>query len=815
MIIYATELERRYFHNVGGDPISTKSPFVEAIKASRKGTKLTSAIIQDEDDGDDEHEHEHHHHHHDDKSKDFVKKVLDDEKKSDLQKIAELGAHFVTGNEGSLQSVMTRDSATAGIFALSSLVNSTVFKDSPYFVKLIVNTAMSAPFVLTQIIPTIRETYEERHEEGSDFQMSLINAGMAGLGVLMDNNELKIGSATMSVAKAFSDNLGNAIGIPNADEAIEEVEHHFREATESVVILRDGKEVEVSPQDVVEGDILVVKPYQTIAFDGIIHSNIELAQIFDDGMISGDKKTTTASNGLPVKQSMTYMNGNEPLHIQVTKPYEQSYLLSELDALKNRPRAESLTSIQRFVQGYASFVPLVMGVLAFAFSVGGDIAKHKERGDEDKHGIFHTLQKGISRFAESMVKFMACPVLATLVMLPMIRHFLKQKEGIGTTSDKWIEKLSQCDTYVFDRTGPLTEGVKEIESVTHFHSNGSVVKEDSVDNSIHALIAAAERNEISRHPAAMAIYEYSNANNNGGANLANSYEVKDNGDASHGVNKTVTDENGVRHKVIIGSKATYAKMGIEIPANILDGENPDISIAMVTNNDTGEVRFTKYSMIDRVNQSTIDSLVELKKRGKNIIMLTGTDKENAIHTANEINKRSSMNIFESPNIHFEQTSDDKRNFVDGLIKKGKKVAFVCDGGNDTKAASLVESDKSSVAIAIDTKNSGSEITTGVASIKLKDISPLPNLIDLSRSGFNTFRAVSGGSAAYVAGLGGTEFLGVKFGVGLSSLFHEGATLLLSLLGFKLTENVTGKFSDAEKARRERLANNAGELSLQS
>jgi Cu2+-exporting ATPase/Cu+-exporting ATPase len=453
----------------------------------------------------------------------------------------------------------------------------------------------------------------------------------------------------------------------------------------TALVLRDGKEIEVSISQVQIGDTVIVKPGAKIPVDGEI---IEGQSAIDESMVTGepipvDKKAGDFVVGATINKQGSFM-------FKATK-VDSDTLLSQIikmveDAQGSKAPIQALADK---VSGVFVPVVLVISVLTLIvwLTVGASVI-----------GFSAALSYGILSFVGILV--IACPcALGLATPTAIIVGVGKGAEyGILVKNAEALETLSKVDTVVMDKTGTITKGKPEVTDIIVLDSNFT-------ENEILEITASVEK--LSEHPLAESI-------------VLKSTEKK------LQLNKV---ENflaleGVGVEGVLNNKKIYVHKPDEADKNninikTLQEQGKTVIVVEVESKKVGLL-----ALSDTLKEEAKDAIAKLHKRGIKVIMLTG---DNYL-AANYIAKEAGID-----EVIAEVLPQDKANKIKELQSQGRKVAMAGDGVNDAPA--LMQAD---VGIAMAT---GTDIAIESAGITLLrgDIDKLSQAFELSRATMRTIK----------------------------------------------------------------------------
>ena len=450
-------------------------------------------------------------------------------------------------------------------------------------------------------------------------------------------------------------------------------------APKTAIVIRDGVETEISVDDVVLGDVIVVKPGDKIPVDGVIVSGTSAV---DESMLTGESIPIEKKAGDKVIGASINKNGS--FQFEATKVGKDT-TLSQIIKLVEDAQGSKAPIAQLADKVSGVFVPIVIG-LAILSGVAWYFL-----GQES--WIF-ALTITIS------VLVIACPCalgLATPTAI-MVGTGKGAENGVLIKSGDALETTHKIETIVFDKTGTITEG-KPV--VTDILVTGSLSKDDF-------LLLAASAEKGSEHPLGEAIVLAAEEQGMTFKEIDHFVAIP-----GHGIEVEIEKET-----FILGNK----KLMLEKQIDLLDFEEESNRLAK-------EGKTPMYianshellgiiAVADTIKESSLKAIEKLHRMGLEVAMLTGDNKR----TAEAIAKQVGIDRVLS-----EVLPEDKANEVKKLQQEGKKVAMVGDGINDAPA--LAQAD---IGIAI---GSGTDVAMESADIVLmrSDLMDVPTAIELSHA----------------------------------------------------------------------------------
>ncbi|GBE54898.1 MAG TPA: heavy metal translocating P-type ATPase [Euryarchaeota archaeon] len=439
--------------------------------------------------------------------------------------------------------------------------------------------------------------------------------------------------------------------------------------TKTARVIKDGKEVEVPIEKVVPGDIVVVRPGESIPVDGVVvegHSSI------DEGMLTGESIPVDKKPGDEVIGAT--LNKDGVLKVKAVKVGADTAIAQIIKLVEDAQASKA--PIQNLADRIAGiFVPIVVSiaVLSFLFWYFNPL------------GI---LSNSIDTFIFAFTIFIAvlviaCPCalgLATPTAI-MVGTGRGAEQGILIKGGEGLEQAHKVDTIVLDKTGTLTTGEPKV--------TGVVAGENVSEKEVLEVAAAAEVG--SEHPLGKAIVE---AAREKGIDFKEAEEFI--AIPGYGIDATY---NGKR--VVIGTRLflTDNEINISFLEHKLKELEEQGKTAVLVAYD--ERAIGAIAIRDNLKANSAEAVAELQKMGMKVIMITGDN----TRTAKAIAKEAGIKEFFA-----EVLPDGKAGKIKELQNAGRKVAMVGDGINDSPA--LAQAD---VGIAL---GSGTDVAIETADIVL-------------------------------------------------------------------------------------------------
>lgn len=450
----------------------------------------------------------------------------------------------------------------------------------------------------------------------------------------------------------------------------------------TALVVRDGKEIEISVGDVVHGDLIVVKPGSKIPVDGVITTG---SSYVDESMVTGEPMPVSKKEGDSVVSGTINTTGT--FTFKATKVGGETLLAHIVKMVEEAQGSKA--PIQALADKISSiFVPVVLVISFVTLGVWLLVGTQYL-------GFSQALSYGLVSFVGILV--IACPCALGLATPTAIIVGVGKgaKEGILIKDAATLQKLHKVNAVVVDKTGTLTIGRPELVSINNF-SNKS-------EGELISILAALENK--SEHPLAHAVINYAKQKNIKINDISNFEIIKGKGLKGNidgveyfaGNTKLITDLNLKFDKEVLEKETLEGKTPV-----VLADKNAVLGVVMIA---------------DAIKPEAIEAVKNLHKLGIKVVMLTGDNKNTAKYIAQLIGIDEVVS---------EAMPEDKLIKIKELQMNGNIVTMAGDGVNDAPA--LAQAD---VGIAMAT---GTDVAIESAGITLLngDISKLVKAIKLSK-----------------------------------------------------------------------------------
>lgn len=437
----------------------------------------------------------------------------------------------------------------------------------------------------------------------------------------------------------------------------------------------NGELVEVDPDDVEVGSVIVVKPGERIPLDGVV---IEGESMIDTAALTGESVPRRVCPGEEIISGC--INGSSTIKVQVTKLFEDSTVTKILELVENASSKKA--RIENFITRFAKYYTPVVTILALILAVVPPLLFGQNWGE------------WVKRACTFLV--ISCP--CALVISVPLGFFggigAASKKGIMVKGSNYLEAVSKIHTIVFDKTGTLTKGEFKVSKVTGVQCNEEKLLE---------LAAYAEC--YSNHPIANSILEeFQKKHSIVRERVSLEEEI-----AGHGIRATMDGKellagNG---KLMKQKKITYTE--VESFGTVVYVAYDGLFMGSIV-------------ISDEIKDGVKKAISDMKQQGiKKCVMLSGDRKETAQAVATELGIDEVLaNLLPA----------DKVEKVEELLEQlgGKeKLAFVGDGIND--APVLTRAD---VGIAMGSLGQDAAIEAADVVLMDDDIGKISSLIGISR-----------------------------------------------------------------------------------
>jgi Cd2+/Zn2+-exporting ATPase len=553
----------------------------------------------------------------------------------------------------------------------------------------------------------------EKHFD-TDLLMVLAALGAGALGEFFEGGLL-----------LFLFSLGHALEEMALDRARDAVRKLGDLAPKTALVRRDGKEIELSVEQLNVDDTVIVRPGVRIPVDGAILSGTSAV---NQAPVTGESVPVEKAPGDKVFAGT--VNGDGALEVKVTRLAKDNTLARVMqmveEAQTQKTRTQQMT--EKFTRW---FVPAVLIGVALMIVVPPLLG-----------GTFR------ESFLRAMTLLVACSPCALALGTPsaMLAGIAQAaRKGLLIKGGAHLETLGALTTIAFDKTGTLTHGQPEVTDVVTAEANR---------NADEFLATAAAVESRSGHPLAQAVVRAANQRS-----LALPLAGELTSFTGRGIRSTV---NGA--DVLIGNRKLFDEFSVTVPETLraqMESLEADGKTTMIVG--IGGAAACVIALADTPRADAKATLQRLKQLGiRQTLLLTGDNRRVG-------EKMASLLGLDA--VRAELMPEDKVTAIRELAA-GETVAMVGDGVNDAPALAAA-----SVGIAMG--GAGTDVALETADVALMgdELSKLPFAVGLGRATRRVVFQNLAISALVIAFLIVTSILGVV-GIGLAIVFHEGSTLVV-------------------------------------
>ncbi|MBX2910268.1 MAG: copper-translocating P-type ATPase [Chitinophagales bacterium] len=449
------------------------------------------------------------------------------------------------------------------------------------------------------------------------------------------------------------------------------------------ILLVDGSEKKTAIEAVNVGDIILVKPGEKIAVDGMVLSGNSYV---DESMLSGEPIPILKKENEKVFAGTINQKGS--FQFKAVRVGKETMLAQIVKMVQDAQGSKA--PVQKLVDKIAGvFVPIVIAIAILTFIVwlalGGE------------NGVVQGLMTAVT------VLVIACPCalgLATPTAI-MVGVGKAAENGILIKDAESLELAKKVNTIILDKTGTITEGRPQVTDIQWLNNDESAV----------AILLSIEKQ--SEHPLAEAVVKYFEKAQSVGLNAFESITGK-------GAKAQYNNET-----YFVGNKKLLAENNISIATTLQQQADKwgQLSKTVIWFADSKQA-LAVIAISDKIKETSVAAIKQLQDMGIDLYMLTGDNEA----TAKAIATQTGIQHYKA-----EVLPQHKADFVKELQSKGKVVAMVGDGINDSTALATAD-----VSIAM---GKGSDIAMDVAKMTIisSDLSKIPQAIKLSKDTVATIK----------------------------------------------------------------------------
>jgi Cu2+-exporting ATPase len=445
----------------------------------------------------------------------------------------------------------------------------------------------------------------------------------------------------------------------------------------------DGTEIKKAIEDVNAGDTILVKPGEKIAVDGMVISG---SSYVDESMLSGEPIPVLKNENEKVFAGTINQKGS--FQFKAVKVGKETMLAQIIKMVQDAQGSKA--PVQKLVDKIAGiFVPVVLGIAILTFILwlilGGD------------NGVVHGLLAAVT------VLVIACPCalgLATPTAI-MVGVGKGAENGILIKDAESLELAKQVNAIVLDKTGTITEGRPQVTGIQWLNN----------DDATKNILLSIEKQ--SEHPLAEAVVKQLDGVSATSISMFDSITGKG------------AKANHNSQTYYVGNKKLLADNNITIADELLKqaDEWGKQAKTVIWFSDSKQA-LSVLAISDKIKETSVQAIKEMQDMGIDLYMLTGDNEA----TAKAIAEQTGIQHYKA-----EVLPQHKADFIKELQQRGKTVAMVGDGINDSTALATAD-----VSIAM---GKGSDIAMDVAKMTIisSDLTKIPQAIRLSKQTVATIK----------------------------------------------------------------------------
>ncbi|WP_044353434.1 heavy metal translocating P-type ATPase [Paenibacillus sp. E194] len=506
---------------------------------------------------------------------------------------------------------------------------------------------------------------------------------------------------------------------------------------EQALVIRNGIEMLLPVEQLIIGDLVLVKPGERIPADGTVQ----------DGQSSVNQSSITGES-IPVDKVMgddVYagtVNGQGALYITVSRSSDSS-LFAKIIRLVQEAQSEMPKS-QRMIEKFEHIYARLIIAATLALAVLPPLLLQEAWSD------------AFYRAMVFLVVASPCALVASIMPATLSAISNSARKGVLFKGGAYLDLISHVKAIAFDKTGTLTSGKLEVTDVIPY---------ESMDKR-ELLSAAGALEKLSTHPIAKAIV--AEAERNQEHTEATESLLRPTQFQAHAGQGIEAEWEGKQWRIgkpsYICSEQGMDEM-IRDQIESLQCKGKTVIVVERSKRVVGVI-----ALQDRIRPEAIEMVKQLKRQGIEVAMLTGDQKQ----TASSIASQAGIDL-----VFSELLPEDKLNIIKKLKEQYGQVAMVGDGVNDAPALA-----SATVGIAMGAAGSDAALETADVVLMNDDLANIGHAIVLGRRTRSIVKQNIIFAVAVITGLIATNFiLGIPLPLGVVG--HEGSTILVILNGLRL------------------------------
>jgi Cd2+/Zn2+-exporting ATPase len=493
-----------------------------------------------------------------------------------------------------------------------------------------------------------------------------------------------IGELAEAAAIAFLFAIAELLENYSLDRARASVEALMDLAPDKARVERDGYELTIPAEEVVGGDVVLLRPGERVPVDGVVE---EGTSSLDQSPITGESLPVDKGPGDGVFSGTINRGGF--LRLRASRPAAESALARIVQLVEDAEGSKSTT--ERFVERFARYYTPAVTVAAVLVMIVPPILLSAP------FGLWFVRGLTLLVIACPCALVISTPVAVVSGVTAAARNGVLIKGGV------YLEAMGHIGAVAMDKTGTLTVGHMEVDAV---HPVGSMAEEE-------ALAMAALVEERSEHPIAQAIVEAARRRGTRRDHAVEGFTAE----VGSGARARV---DGVEYSVGKPALLAGAQGDADLPRRLAEGGRTVVGLAR-----QGEV-MAWITLADRPRAAAAGAVAALRQAGiAHLVMLTGDNQE----TAESIGRAIGVD-----EVRAGLLPEAKVEAIRALEAEHGSVAMVGDGGNDGPALAVA-----TVGIAMGAAGSDTALETADIALMGDDLHRLPYLYALSHRARNVIR----------------------------------------------------------------------------
>lgn len=488
-----------------------------------------------------------------------------------------------------------------------------------------------------------------------------------------------IGDWAEGATVVFLFSLANTLESYTMDKTRNSIKELMELAPNEATVKHDGDYHRLPVAEIAVGDVIVVKPGEKIAMDGVVVGG---ASSVNQAHITGESMPVEKMPGDSVFAGTINHQGS--LEIQVTRPFEDNTLTKIIHMIEEAQakRAPSQQFVDRFTKYYTpAVIAIAVGVATVPPLFG------------------EPLYPWVYRALALLVVSCPCALVISTPVAIVSAIANASRHGVLIKGGAHLEETGAVSIVAFDKTGTLTNGRPEVTEIVPLNGHSPA--------EILSIAASIERH--SEHPLAQAILRRARAEGIRWQ-MARDFESI----TGLGVRATVG-----RTTYYVGSLKLFEDMGLSSSSisECLDAlQNQGKTVVVLG---TRDQLLGAMGIADELRHTSKESITRLHRCGiQRVIMLTGD---------NEMTARAIASKLGIDEYRAQLMPEDKVGAVKELLASYGKVAMIGDGVNDAPALATA-----TVGVAMGTAGSDAALETADIALMADDLSKVPYVVDLSR-----------------------------------------------------------------------------------